>query len=162
MSNRSTQRGFNNADAKRKDNPTLLTGLLKCKCGAAMTLMSGKGGRYRYYRCTRRTNIGNDVCDTPNIPVDEMDTLILKTLKDKIFNPERIRNILTELQKALSGEKVDSDSLRRKLTKELSDVKAQLSRLCMLFEQDALPLETLKERSDIGANPTFTLKSAIC
>ena len=140
-------RSFENADAKRKDNPTLLTGLLKCKCGAAMSLMTGKGGLYRYYRCTRRTNIDNQVCDTPNIPVDEMDTLVLNTLKHMIFNPERVRNILTELQKALSGEQGDADSLRRKLTKELSDVKEQLNRLCVLFEQDALPLETLKGRS---------------
>lgn len=36
-------------------SPTLLTGLLKCGCcGAGMTLVTGKGGRYRYYKCNTR------------------------------------------------------------------------------------------------------------
>ena len=154
-------RSFDNADAKRKDNPTLLTGLLKCKCGASMSLMTGKGGLYRYYRCTRRTNIDNQVCDTPNIPVDEMDTLVLNTLKLMVFNPQRVKNILTELQKALSGGQGDSDCLRRKLTKELSDVKSQLNRLCVLFEQDTLPIETLKERSAILTTKQHTLQQQL-
>ena len=155
------RRSFDNADAKRKDNPTLLTGLLKCKCGAAMSLMTGKGGRYRYYRCIRRTNIDNQVCDAPNIPVDEMDALVLDTLKHMIFNPARIRNILAELQKAFSGGQDDSDSVRRKLTKELSDVKSQLIRLCMLFEQDVLPLETLQERSAALTMKQHTLQQQL-
>ncbi|MBP2152102.1 DNA invertase Pin-like site-specific DNA recombinase [Xanthobacter flavus] len=32
--------------------PTMLTGLIHCaKCGGAMTIRTGKGGRYRYYAC---------------------------------------------------------------------------------------------------------------
>ena len=48
------------------NSPTLLTGLLKCgKCGAGMTLATGKGGRYRYYKCNTRIAKHNDDCDTP-------------------------------------------------------------------------------------------------
>ena len=139
-------RSFDNPEAKRRDNPTLLTGLLKCKCGAAMTLMSGKGGAYRYYRCTRRSNISNNSCDTPNFPVDELNGLVLRTLKHQIFRPERVRNILDELRKTLATA-ANTEVKQRKLVKELSDVKAQLSRLSVLFETEVLPLETLQERS---------------
>jgi len=45
-------------------NPTLLTGLLKCGgCGAGMTLVTGKGGKYRYYKCTRRIGQRIAACD---------------------------------------------------------------------------------------------------
>jgi len=140
-------RRFDNPDAKRKDNPTLLTGLLKCKCGAAMSLMSGKGGAYRYYRCTKRSNVGNSLCDTPNIPVDEMNALVLCTLKQMIFTPDRIKTILGELSKSMVAEHGSVDSQQRKLVKELSDVKMRLNKLCILYEEDALPIETLQERS---------------
>ena len=44
-------------------SPTLLTGLLKCGvCGAAMTLVTGKSGRYKYYKCTSRHSQGNHAC----------------------------------------------------------------------------------------------------
>jgi hypothetical protein len=39
--------------------PTLLTGLIHCaKCGGAMTIRTGKGGRYRYYTCSTRARQG--------------------------------------------------------------------------------------------------------
>jgi hypothetical protein len=141
------ERSFDNPNEKRKDNPTLLTGLLKCKCGAAMSLMSGKGGAYRYYRCTKRSSADNNLCDSQNIPVDDMNNLVLRTLKQMIFTPDRIRTILGELCKSLTADHGNVDSQHRKLVKELSDVKSQLSRLCILFEQEALPLDVLQERS---------------
>ncbi len=39
--------------------PTLLTGLIHCaKCGGAMTVRTGKGGRYRYYACSMKARQG--------------------------------------------------------------------------------------------------------
>jgi hypothetical protein len=39
--------------------PTLLTGLIHCgKCGGAMTIRTGKGGRYRYYTCSMKARQG--------------------------------------------------------------------------------------------------------
>jgi site-specific DNA recombinase len=40
--------------------PTLLTGLINCaKCGGAMTIRTGKGGRYRYYTCSTKARQGS-------------------------------------------------------------------------------------------------------
>jgi hypothetical protein len=39
--------------------PTMLTGLIHCaKCGGAMTIRTGKGGRYRYYACSMKARQG--------------------------------------------------------------------------------------------------------
>jgi len=45
------------------NSPTLLTGLLKCGlCGSRMTTATGKGGRYKYYKCTNKINKGKSEC----------------------------------------------------------------------------------------------------
>ncbi|MFZ3034425.1 MAG: zinc ribbon domain-containing protein [Parvibaculum sp.] len=36
----------------------MLTGLIHCaKCGGAMTIRTGKGGRYRYYACSMKAAV---------------------------------------------------------------------------------------------------------
>jgi site-specific DNA recombinase len=38
----------------------MLTGIVKCGCcGAGMTLATGKGGRYRNYKCNTRIGKGD-------------------------------------------------------------------------------------------------------
>ena len=43
--------------------PTLLTGICFCAaCGGAMTLRTGKSGRYRYYTCCTKARQGATGC----------------------------------------------------------------------------------------------------
>jgi hypothetical protein len=43
--------------------PTLLTGICYCgNCGGAMTIRTGKGGRYRYYACSIKARQGETGC----------------------------------------------------------------------------------------------------
>ena len=57
-------------------SPTLLTGLLKCgDCGAGMTVVTGKSGKYRYYRCTNRHSKGGHACQSRNVPMEKLDDL---------------------------------------------------------------------------------------
>ena len=47
--------------------PTLLTGICFCAaCGKAMTLRTGKGGRYRYYTCSTKGPARRDRLQGPN------------------------------------------------------------------------------------------------
>ena len=63
-------------------HPTLLTGLLRCgHCGGAMTLTTGKSGKYRYYKCTTRVNKGGTLCYSRNLPMETVDNLVLKQLR---------------------------------------------------------------------------------
>ena len=69
---------------RRVSSPTLLTGLLKCGvCGHAMTLVTGKSGKYRYYKCASRHNQGNHACTSGNLPMEKLDELVLAQLADK-------------------------------------------------------------------------------
>jgi len=57
--------------------PTLLTGLIHCaKCGGAMTIRTGKGGRYRYYACSMKARQGPTACEGMAAPMDKLDDLV--------------------------------------------------------------------------------------
>jgi site-specific DNA recombinase len=129
-------------------SPVLLTGLLRCgDCGAAMTLTTGKSGRYRYYKCSRRVNKGNAQCASRNLRMELLDELVLSQLEGRVFTPAKLREILTLARRQLR-ERTAAD--RQKLTllqAELRRADERLGRLYDAVESGLLPLdETLQKR----------------
>src|SRR5437016_977419 len=104
-------------------SPTLLTGLLKCACcGASMTLATGKGGRYRYYKCNTRIGKGIDYCESENLPMQKLDALVLNSLADRVFTAARVRLMLEALaQQAKESGKEQQQQLAT-LKRELAAV----------------------------------------
>ena len=95
-------------------SPTLLTGLLKCgSCGAGMTLATGKGGRYRYYKCNTRIGKGRTLCTARSIPMDKLDAMVLQALADRVFVPTRVHRMLADLRsKFKAGRASEADQVR--------------------------------------------------
>jgi site-specific DNA recombinase len=131
------------------NSPTLLTGLLKCGCcGASMTLATGKGGRYRYYKCNTKISKGNKLCDSRSFPMEKLDTLILNTLADKVFDPKRVKTMLSDMKKQIKAAQESQDDGLKKLTKELDELKTATDRLYEAVEKGLLPLDSsLQARS---------------
>jgi site-specific DNA recombinase len=78
--------------------PTHLTGLARCaECGGGMTIRTGKGGRYRYYTCNRRVNEGASSCKGRSIPMPVLDGIVLESLEERIFAPDRLEALLRGL-----------------------------------------------------------------
>ncbi len=129
--------------------PTLLTGLLKCGvCGAGMTLATGKGGKYRYYKCSNRILKGKDTCTSDNLPTEQVDRLVLSSLADRVFNPVRVRSILQHLRRRLDQSQATHDSKVKELTKELDGVQQRSQKLYDAVEKGLLPMDpTLTERA---------------
>ena len=130
------------------NSPTLLTGLLKCgSCGAGMTLATGKGGRYRYYKCTTRIKKGVG-CESQNIPVGRLDNLVLKALAERVFNPKRVGNMLRRLQERIKASRGGHGERLKKLSRELDEVQKRTDRLYEAVERGLLSLDsTLTERA---------------
>ena len=130
--------------------PTLLTGLLKCgACGAGMTLATGKGGKYRYYKCSNRILKGKDICTSDNLPTEKVDRLVLSSLADRIFTASRVQVMLERLRKRLSQSQASQDGKLKQLTKELERVQQSSQKLYEAVEKGLLPLDsTLTERAN--------------
>jgi site-specific DNA recombinase len=134
---------------RQVNSPTLLTGLLKCgKCGAGMTLATGKGGRYRYYKCHTRIAKHNHDCDTPSIPMEKLDALVLQALADKVVSPERLKAMLKAMKARIKDAQTNQNTHLLILQKELSELEQATGRLYEAVEKGLLPMDgTLQERA---------------
>ncbi|MDO8961495.1 MAG: recombinase family protein [Methylophilus sp.] len=131
------------------NSPTLLTGLLKCGCcGAGMTTATGKGGRYRYYKCNTRIGQGIDLCTSKAIPMEKLDQLVLAKLADEVFTPQRVLTMMQEMRKRQLNSAKDQTERLKPLQKELEAIKQGSERLFEAVEKGFLPMdETLQQRS---------------
>ena len=129
-------------------SPVLLTGLLRCgHCGSAMTLTTGKSGRYRYYKCSRRVNKGNAQCSSRNIRMELLDELVLSQLEGRVFTPGKLREILALARRQLRERTAADRQKLAHLQAELRKADERLGRLYEAVESGLLPLdETLQRR----------------
>ncbi len=108
----------------------LLSGLLKCgECGSGMTLMTGKGGRYRYYKCVNQKTKGKNRCSTPNIPMEKFDRLVLERLANRILVPDRVRKMLVQLQNQLKVSRGQDDETLMRLKRQLLGNREKIDNL---------------------------------
>ena len=107
-----------------------------------MTLATGKWGKYRYYKCQSRIAKGNHACDSPNLPMQKVDELVLKALADKVLTPIRLKSMIAEAKKYLRNSHSEHDEQLKRLTKELSDLKLRSDRLFEAVENGFLPMDS--------------------
>jgi site-specific DNA recombinase len=118
--------------------PTLLTGIARCgcpSCQGALTIRTGKSGRYRYYACSRRATRGETACPGRSIRMEKLDSIVLTALEQRVLSPERLPKLLgafLEQSDASDGKRRDElASLRTEKTNSMG----ALNRLYELVEQ---------------------------
>jgi site-specific DNA recombinase len=78
--------------------PTLLTGICFCaRCGSAMTLRTGKGGRYRYYTCSTKARQGETGCPGRTVSMDKLDRVVADHIAQRLLQPKRLGQILSSV-----------------------------------------------------------------
>jgi site-specific DNA recombinase len=128
------------------NSPTLLTGLLKCGCGAGMTLATGKSGRYKYYKCVRRQSEGNHACTSPNLPMEKLDSLVLEQLAGKVFAPERLQLLMAELRKRIKSSKDDRQDRVNEVGRQIKKIEERQQRLLEAIETGIIDLDETTQR----------------
>ena len=139
-------RSPNKVPPRRVNSPTLLTGLLKCNCGAGMTLATGKGGLYRYYKCTRRQNQGNHACASRNLPMEKLDSLVLEQLAEKVFAPERLQSLMAQLRKRIQSSKGTQQERINEINRQIKKVEERQQRLLDAIETGTIELDETTQR----------------
>jgi site-specific DNA recombinase len=124
--------------ARVVSGPTLLTGIARCgcpDCGGAMTIRTGKSGRYRYYACSRRATRGGTACSGRSIRMEKLDGVVLNAVAERVLAPERLSTLLSAFLETSN----EADQRRRE---ELALIRAAktnsegaLNRLYELVEQ---------------------------
>ncbi|MEC5292811.1 MULTISPECIES: recombinase family protein [unclassified Aurantimonas] len=135
--------------ARVVSGPTLLTGICFCAdCGGAMTLRTGKGGRYRYYTCSIKARQGETGCKGRSIPMGKLDTLVADHLEKRLLQPERLEQVLATV---LDRRQDRSDRRREhiaELNKRAAETDLRLKRLYDAIESGVADLDdpALKDR----------------
>ena len=135
---------------QREASPNLLMGLLKCgHCDSSMSVVTGKSGRYRYYKCSGRMCKGDTSCPSKNYPLEKIDKLVLDAFAHTIYTPEHMRGIIDELRARLSNNKDPNNQQRLKaLETELTLIENAQAKLFEAVEKGFLELDDqLRERA---------------
>jgi DNA invertase Pin-like site-specific DNA recombinase len=131
--------------------PTMLTGLIHCaKCGGAMTIRTGKGGRYRYYACSMKARQGPTACEGMAVPMEKLDDLVADHLEKQLLQPERLETVLAA---ALDRREEHAERRREhiaELNKRAAESELRLKRLYDAIEAGVADLDdpALKDRID--------------
>ena len=131
--------------------PTMLTGLIHCaKCGGAMTIRTGKGGRYRYYACSMKARQGPTACSGMAVPMEKLDDLVVNHLEKQLLQPERLETVLAA---ALDRREEHAERRREhiaELNKRSAESELRLKRLYDAIESGVADLDdpALKDRID--------------
>lgn len=78
----------------------MLAGIAKCghpECGHALAIATGKGGRYRYYRCSGRLRRGETACEGTSIRDEKLETIVIDAMAERLLRSERLRELLANL-----------------------------------------------------------------
>src|SRR6185437_8240354 len=130
------------------NSPVLLTGLARCAtCDGAMTLRTGKSGRYRYYACSTCMRLGKTACKGRALPMAFLDDLVLAQLAHEVFTPERMTLLLEQNHQQSQSGASDWAARTKEAEKELRATDKAIERLYEMVERGIAPLDdTLRNR----------------
>ena len=129
--------------------PTLLTGICFCAgCGMAMTLRTGKSGRYRYYTCSTKARQGETGCKGRTVPMEKLDTLVVDHIEQRLLHPPRLEKILSSVLDRRKDHAERRTSHIAELRKRATEAEAKLKRLYDAIENGVSDLSDpmLKDR----------------
>jgi site-specific DNA recombinase len=129
--------------------PTLLTGICFCAaCGKAMTLRTGKGGRYRYYTCSTKARQGETGCKGRTVPMDKLDSVVADHIEHRLLQPSRLEEILSSVLDRREERAERRTTHIAELRKRAAEADAKLKRLYDAIENGVADLSDpmLKER----------------
>jgi site-specific DNA recombinase len=131
-----TSRDPQNTPPRIVTGEVLLTGLVKCPhCGSGMTTSTGKGGRYRYYKCAGQLGIGDALCYGRRVPMEKMDDFFLTAFLEDFLTVKNVGEILAPLMRRQSASTKDLTDRISTREQVLSTAMQQLDNLYSLVTQ---------------------------
>jgi hypothetical protein len=61
----------------------------------AMTLRTGKSGRYKYYTCSTKAREGETCCKGHTVPMEKLDSVVAEHIEQRLLQPKRLEQILS-------------------------------------------------------------------
>src|SRR5436305_939691 len=131
--------------------PTLLTGICFCAgCGGAMTLRTGKSGRYRYYTCCTKARQGATGCPGRTVPMEKVDNRVAEYIERRLLQPARLEQLLSHVLDRRTERAERRRSHVADLRKRAAEADAKLKRLYDAIENGVADLSDPMLKYRIG------------
>ena len=130
------------------NGPALLAGLTSCAICAAGLMRTGttrRGKRYSYYSCAGHQLKGNTECRGCHVPADKLDDAVLGALKERLFAPGRLGEILRVLLDRQMRNDAEVAGRVADLKAAVADAAGRLKRLYRLVEDGAVEVDDVLE-----------------
>ena len=125
--------------------PTLLTGICFCAaCGGAMTLRTGKSGRYRYYTCCTKARQGETGCPGRTVPMEKLNNLVAEYIEQRLLQPKRLEQLLSHVLDRRTERAERRKSHIAELRKRATEADAKLRRLYDAIENGVADISDLR------------------
>lgn len=118
--------------------PTMLAGIAKCghpECGHALSIATGKGGRYRYYRCSRNLRRGETACQGISIRDEKLETVVIDAMAERLLQPERLQQLLANLLDDSSAAMRERQAHLKALRTERTRIEGAIQNMFDFIEQ---------------------------
>ena len=123
-------------------SPSLLTGVLHCaECGGSMTVMTGKGGRYRYYACANRRRKGAVACSAGIIRTELLENVVSQYIEKRLLDPVRLGGLLSSLLDQREERAMEREQRIAELGRKAAEAQQRLARLYAAIESGAADLD---------------------
>ncbi|MHA3840495.1 recombinase family protein [Sphingomonas aestuarii] len=143
--------------ARIESGPTMLAGIAKCghaECGNALTIATGKGGRYRYYRCSRRLRRGETACQGTSIRDEKLESVVIDALEKRLLQPDRLKALLANLLDDSSAAIRDRQNHLKALRTERTRVDGAIQNMFDFIEQGIVTARDAEFASRLAAQRT--------
>ena len=131
---------------RRVPSVFLLSGLLFCSCGRAMTGCSAKSGRHFYYICCRNSKQGQEACDARMIPKEKVERQVIDQLRARVLTEENLEQLVKMVNEELQTFSASLNDRLEVVDAELRDSRARLAKLYEALETGKLELDDLAPR----------------
>src|SRR6202049_175482 len=114
----------------------------------AMTLRTGKSGRYRYYTCSTKARQGDTGCPGRTVPMEKLDTLVADHIERRLLQPARLEEVLSSVLDRREERAERRATHIAALRKRAAETDAKLKRLYDAIENGVADLADpmLKDR----------------
>ena len=109
-----------------------------------MVSATGKGGRYRYYSCSKSLKEGVEACSGHRVRIDEFERQAVKQIVELAFSVENIKRLLKDVRQALR----DKERPIKEIRLQLEDIESRLKRYYDAFESGKMEPEFCGKRVD--------------
>jgi len=108
----------------------ILSGMMRCKgCGTAMVGHAVKSGKFSYYMCGNARKRGRDVCNTPLLPKDKIESFVVDRIKRYILTEENLEDLVRLTNEELAQTCGEEQERVKLISTQIVEVDNRLGKL---------------------------------